>query len=311
MQKRMSLKHQQGVVIVVALFFVALVVSMAALMMSRLERDTHRTQLLLRNTQAEFYAQGAIAWAIEQLRSNLEKQKPDVRVDIFPLELPVKEVNGYKISTIITDMQARFNLNNLMNTDAQKDFQHLLKIVAPQITETQAQEIIKAIVDWILPGQQQNELNKYYMSLSPPYRAAHRAMISVSELRLVKGMSPELYHALEPYVTALPETTLINVQTALAPVIAALSPTMTLETGLAIEKLRAQTVIASTQAFLSLDLVKNHHIPSDRITVVSRYFLVKTTVTIEKQRVVLYTLLDRPENKSPISVVWQSKSVLN
>jgi type II secretory pathway component PulK len=50
-------KEQQGVVIVIALFIVALVATMAYAMMVRIERDTRRTSLILRNTQAEFYAQ--------------------------------------------------------------------------------------------------------------------------------------------------------------------------------------------------------------------------------------------------------------
>lgn len=305
-----SLKRQQGVVIVVALFFVALVVTMAALMYSRLERDTRRTHLLLRNTQAEFYAQGSIAWAMDQLRIDAEKQKPDIRVDAIPIQSPVNEMNGYKVFSVINDMQARFNLNNLTNVESQKDFIRLLKLVDPQVTDQQAQEITLAIVDWIIPGQQQNEFNKYYMSLSPPYRAAHRVMVSASELRLIKGVTSALYQALEPYVTALPiATSLVNVQTAKAPVFAALSPTMTLETGLALEKAMTKTIITSTQGFLNLDLVKNHHIPADKITVVSHYFLVETVVAVEGQRIVLYTLLERPENSNSINVIWQSKSV--
>lgn len=310
--KRRSLQRQKGVVIVVALFFVALIAAMAYVMMSRLERDTVRTSLLLHDTQAELYAQGSIDWAIEQLRNNLSRKKPDKPVDVMPAKSPTNEANGYIISSTITDMQARLNLNNLTTVEAQADFKHLLRIVDPNITEEKAQEISMAVMDWITPGQQQNEYNKYYMSLSPPYRAAHRTMASVSELQLVKGMTPDLFKALQPYVTALPTTTLINVQNAPAPVIAALSPGMTLETGKAVEKIRSQLNLPTTQAFLNLDLVKNHNVPADKITVESNYFLAETTVAIEKQQVVLYTLLERTgnESKNAVSVIWQSKSVM-
>ena len=119
---RPSLKRQQGVVIVVALFIVALVATMAYMMMSRFSRDTLRTSLILRNTQAEFYARGSIVWAIDQLRTNWEKRKPNQIVDVMPVKSPVIDVNGYKISSTIYDMQARFNLNNLNNANAQKRF---------------------------------------------------------------------------------------------------------------------------------------------------------------------------------------------
>src|SRR5258708_1218566 len=106
-----SRSHQQGVVIVVALFIVALVATMAYVMMARLERDTRCTTLILRDTQAEFYAQGSIAWAMDQLRNNWEKQKPNQLVDITPITSPVMNENGYRIVSTIYDMQARYNLN--------------------------------------------------------------------------------------------------------------------------------------------------------------------------------------------------------
>ncbi|MBX3709947.1 MAG: type II secretion system minor pseudopilin GspK [Gammaproteobacteria bacterium] len=304
-------RQQKGVVIVVALFFVAIVAVMAYFMMSRLERDIRRTSLLLRDTQAEFYAQGSIAWAMEQLRDNLAKQKPNVPVDVMPIRSPENRVNGYKISSTITDMQARVNLNNLVNKESQTDLKQLLHIVAPKISEQEAQEIVLAVTDWVTPGQQQNAYNKYYLHLTPPYRAAHRPMASASELQLVKGMTPKLFLALQPYITALPVQTLVNIQTAPAPVIAALSPNMTLETGKAIEKLRSQVTISSTQVFLNLDLVKNHNIPAEKITALSNYFLVETIVEIEKQHIVLYTLLERAasDGKGAINIIWQSKSV--
>src|SRR5579885_1274107 len=217
-------RRQQGVVIVLALFIVALVATLAYVMMSRLERDTRRTSLLLRDTQAEFYAQGSIAWAMEQLRANLANQKPNLPVDVIPLKSPVDEVNGYKISSTIYDMQARFNLNNLGNPESQADFKRLLQLVDPKINEQQAQQIVLAATDWITPGQQQNEYNKYYMDRPLPYRAAHRPMASASELQLVKGMTPQLFSLLQPYVTALPVTTQVNLRTATPQVMAALAP---------------------------------------------------------------------------------------
>lgn len=306
-------KRQQGAVIVVALFFVALVVTLSYLMMSRLERDTRRTSLLLRTTEAELYAQGSIDWAIEQLRVNLKRQKnPNLIVDEVPIQSPVDKMNGYTISSKITDMQARLNLNGLTTPEAQADLKRLIKVLDPKFDEQKTNEVIAALADWMRSGQQQNEYNKYYMSLPPPYRAAHRLMTSVSELHLVKGMTPALFDLLQPYITALPAATKINVQTAAAPVIATLSPGMTLETGLAVEKVRQQTKLTSTQIFLNLDAVKNHTPPPEsKITVVSEYFLVETTVTIEKQQVVLYTLLWRTGNdtKNSVKVIWQSKGL--
>lgn len=281
---------------------------MSYVMMSRLERDTRRTTLLVRNTQAETYALGSIAWAMEQLRGNWEKQKPNQLIDQMPIKT-AKEMNGYQINITINDMQARYNLNNLTSPDAQKDFVRLLKGVVPKISEQEANKIARAITDWISASSSQNEFSQYYAELPEPYRPAHRLMVSASELRLVKGVTPDIYNALKPYIIALPEPTQVNAITAVAPVLLTVSPNMTLEAANAIVTLRSQTPITSSQQFMNLDVVKNHQIQADKVTFSSKYFLAETDVSIEKQHTLLYTLLERNAQGKQITVniLWQSK----
>lgn len=306
-----SLKQQQGVVIVVALFIVALVATMSYVMLTRAARDTERTALLLRSTQAEFYAQGSIAWAIDQLSRDWEQQKPNQLIDNIPLQSPPDKMNGYKISSTIYDLQARFNLNNVQDAEAQQAFKSLLKTLAPKLTDEAAQQIVLGLVDWITPVSQENGFSKYYAGLTQPYRAAHRMMFSASELQLVKGITPAIYSELKPYIIALPEKTMLNVQTAPAAVLMTLSPALDLESAQAIEEQRKQSPILSPEVFASLDVVKNHQIKTDKIAVTSSYFLVVTDVSIENQHALLYTLLQRLSSgkKASLRIVWQSKSV--
>ena len=57
-----------------------------------------------------------------------------------------------------------------------------------------------------------------------PYLPANRALASVSELRSVRGMTPEVYEALAPLVTVWPErNTQLNILTAPLPVLRALN----------------------------------------------------------------------------------------
>lgn len=307
-----SFKRQQGAVIVVALFFMALIAAMAYFMMARLERDTRRTSLLLRTTQAELYAAGSIDWAKEQLQANLKQRKPNMLVDNLPIQSPRDKINGYIITSKITDMQSRMNLNDLTTPETQADFKRLMQMVYPSLDEQAANKIIAALADWLRQGQQQNEYSQYYLHLSPPYRAAHRAMESASELQLVKGMTPELYARLQPYITALPAGKKVNVLTVPGIVIAAMSEGMSLDTGQSMENIRETTKVPTLAAFLALDIVKNHKIDEKKFTDISQYFLLETRVVIEKQQLVLYTLLERTgnESKSAVNVVWQSKGVV-
>jgi general secretion pathway protein K len=278
-------------------------------MMMRLERDTRRTSLILHATQAQFYAQGSLAWALDQLRNNWEAQTLHQVIDAVPIQSPVQNVNGYKIASTIYDMQARFNLNNLSEEQAQVDFKRLLQIVAPTLSEQQIQTILRALSDWITPVTQQKEDDNYYLHLQPAYRAAHRRMQNISELRLVRGITPTLYNALRPYVAALPETTLINIQTAPVPVLMTLSPTLTVAHARRLQQLRQQTPF-TTSAML-LKIAQDNSISEGKITAVSHYFLVVTQVGIENQQLVIYTLVERYNQgrKALLRIVSQSKGI--
>lgn len=78
-------------------------------------------------------------------------------------------------------------------------------------------EITDAVVDWVdadsepfgSGGAEQN----YYESLEEPYPIGNRPMISVSELALVKGITPYLYERLLPMVTAISPESKLNLNT--------------------------------------------------------------------------------------------------
>lgn len=303
-------KAQQGVVIIVALFIVALVATMAYIMMARLSRDTERTALLLRDNTAEFYAQGSIAWAIDQLRNDFDQQKKDQVMDRVPIHSPIDIVNDYKIESTILDIQSRFNLNNLTDVSAQEDFKRLLRVVDAKLSEEKAREIVRATFSWITPSQ--NELDQYYLTLPTPYRAAKKPMFDASELRLVKGMTPALFEAIKPYVIALPlSNATINIQTAPLPVLMMLSPSMTMEVAKLIMEQRITKPFLSVPQFSDWEVVKNQGISPTKITVSSDYFLVETNVSVENQHLLLYTLLKRLKknnNKALVVPLWQSKA---
>jgi general secretion pathway protein K len=302
-------KGQEGVVIIVALFIVALIAAMAYTMMARLSRDTRETSLLVHSVDAEFLAQGSIAWAVEQLRNDVVNRKQGQLVDLIPIQSPVREVNGYQIKSTIYDLQSRFNLNNLSDQKNQNKFLRLLKLLKPDINHEIAVNILMATIDWIKPGSQENEFTKYYLELHFPYRAAHKPMVNASELKLVKGMTPEIYHVLQPYIVALPSGTKINLQTAPAPVLASLSDKVSLQDANTIVNMRTQKPLSSDPAAYDLDVIKSGRFPLDDTVVQSQYFLVETKVDIDGQHILIYTLLNREDKNGRVveTIIGQSK----
>lgn len=313
MNRCTHLKKEQGAVIIVALFVMALIAAMSYLMMARLQRDTRRTTLLVHQTQAENYANGSLAWARDQLYNDLLNRKKDRVVDPTPIESPVDHVNNYEIKSTIFDMQSRFNINNLLNQDYQSNFKRLLDQVLSNISQEESRALMSAIFDWIQqkPNDDHTGLSQYYLDQPNPYRPAHRPMKHISELRLVKGMTQARFEQLKPYLTALPSDTKINVQTAPLPVLLSLSLTMTKEDAQKIMESRKDKPITSIENFLKMPGVYNNNLSKDKIEIVSAYFLVETEVTIDDQHFIFHTLLKRSieDGGGKVSIVWQSKGV--
>ena len=303
--------REQGTAIIVALFVTALVAAAAVAMMEHLSIDTRRTELILNDNQANFYAQGSIAWAIDQLTNDYKQKQPAKVVDPTPIMSPVNKIHGAKISSVIEDAQGKLNLNNLTDKQYQTVFMRLIQLVMPNIAADTAQNITQAIVDWITPGINSSKFDQYYATLNPAYRSPHRPMVSVSELRLIQGMTPKLYLSLLPFVTALPDTTKININSAAIPVIMSFSPNIKLETVKSLDAFRRAS------PFVNLDMLSNFaDIKSSpmggNLTVSSDYFLVNTRVTIADQHITLYTLMMRIlKNSQPtVIILWQSKGTL-
>jgi general secretion pathway protein K len=304
-------RNQQGAAIIVALFLTALVAAMAVAMMERFRTDTRRTELLLNANQANFYAQGSVVWAKDQLITNWKNQQPNRIIDKTPIRSTNQQNNALIVNTI-EDAQGFFNLNNLSDSNYQASLVQLIKVVSPKTDPATAQAIALGIVDWISPGIKGSAFDRFYAEQNPPYLAPHRPMVSISELRLVKGMTPELFNALSPFITALPNPTPININNTAAPILMSLSNTLTPTSAAALMAYAQKTPFTSTQQFLNFEIVKNNPIPENKITVTSNFFLVKSEITIGQQHLLLYTLLQRlaKDKDAIVIVLWQTKGTL-
>ncbi|MDG4553493.1 MAG: type II secretion system minor pseudopilin GspK [Candidatus Competibacter sp.] len=162
-------------------------------------------------------------------------------------------------------------------------------------------ELAQAIVDWIDPNLDplfpDGAEDSDYMVLDPAYLAANRPFASVSELRLVKGVDRETYDKLAPYVRALPPGTALNVNTASAPVLAALS-----DDGVDEEELERLLETRPTAGYDDVDkflnaakLAVNAELKA-HLSVGSQYFLLRAEARVGDGRAMLYSMLYRDKD---------------
>ncbi|GMV30578.1 MAG: hypothetical protein AMXMBFR59_27030 [Rhodanobacteraceae bacterium] len=229
------MRRQRGVALVIALLVVALATVLIAGLLDRGELAAARTRNLLRNEQADAYARGLELYAARVLEKDQEQNRSDSARDIWAMPLPPTDVPGGRMAARMRDMNGCFNLNNLVSGDGNESewrerFRRLLTALRldPTLTEN--------VVDWLDAdgepgggGHGSGAEDSVYGVGVPPYRAANRAFVHASELRLLQGFGGDVYAALAPHVCALPRGSLLNLNTATIPVLQSLNPRITEE----------------------------------------------------------------------------------
>lgn len=239
--------NQSGAALIVALLVFALCTALVVAMEVEFNRFYQRAANILLAEQANAYLRGAEELATLALLADYDAQDQDQpRDDLLEIWAqtppPYALDEGGWMAGCLRDLQGRFNLNALalrlpqQDTDsgapsdkprftpAQAQFIRLLQALGePQVSEQEARLITEAIADWLDTDMEpafDGAEDDYYFGQTPGYRAANRAMASVSELRAVSGVTPQLYRALEPWVTVWPqEPTTLNIHTAPAMVL--------------------------------------------------------------------------------------------
>ncbi|MDH5784557.1 MAG: type II secretion system minor pseudopilin GspK [Chromatiales bacterium] len=297
---------QRGVALIKAMLVVALATTVAVAMVSRQQFDIRRTGNLLQLGQAGLYTDGVEAWAAQLLRRDREDNAVDHAEEEWATVLPPIPVDGGSVAGSITDLQGRFNLNTLLSggkidSKAVERFRRLLTALRdeyPQEGEGINPELAMVMVDWLdtdletsFPDGAEDD---HYLGGERPYRSANGVVVSPSELLLLKGMDHKSYLLLKQHVTALPEGTKINVNTATVPVLMSLAEGVS---GADAEALTEARPYEKVDDFLAHDSLAGlgDKIDKEVLTVVSDYFLIDSQVTFGALSQQRYSVLIRDE----------------
>lgn len=304
----------KGGALLTALFIMTLVAIVATAMSMRLQLDIYRTRLIITYDKLYLASQSVTFWAMSELNKkelSLNKKSDNGFVAIFPKTMesldPQIQVFGG-----LYDLQAQFNLNNVLEKKALSGFMNLL--IATKTNSESSSKLGLTLKNWLTPydpSESNESVSTYYLKQNPPYYPSNLPMQSRSELRLLQNVSAEQYLALEPFITALPEpNTLININTASKEVL------MSLGNGLSEEKVNQIISARGSEGIKELkeinDLIQKIDLPKNQITLESNYFLSQADVSYETFHLRVYTLLKRArdkDNKISVNVVRVSFNV--
>lgn len=216
--------HERGAALLTVMLMVAVISVIAVGVLDDIRFGVRRTLNARVASQAHWYALGAEQLARTRIAQLMDRDPGKTtleggwngRIISFPIEQGQMEAR-------LTDATGCFNLNSVVEADQGEPFRRrelgvrqfttLLSLVdAPN-----GAELAENLADWMDSndvGRAEAE-DQGYAKLPKPYRTAGGPLAEVSELRAVRGFTPDVYAALRPYVCALPTTDLspINLNT--------------------------------------------------------------------------------------------------
>ncbi len=302
---------QRGIALITVLLIVAIATIIAVSLAHRQQIDIRRTANLINQQQAYYYVLGAESWAkLILMRDGEKSQTIDHLGEVWATQLPPTLIEGGILQASIEDLQGKFNLNNLLTTEGKPDtqqinyFKQLLKEIADtnhdsRFSEREIEQLVEACIDWIddndsptLPyGAEDNR----YLLKKPAYRTANRPFSSLSELHLLEGMNNELFQTLQAYITVLPTHTAININTAPALVLKALSEQLRLADIELLIKKRQSEPFNNLQEFMRSDAFAGIVLESKNLDVASHYFLLTGYVMLDNTQITLQSLFYRQQ----------------
>ncbi len=229
-QKKLAQK-QRGVAILVVMTVVAVITAIGANMIARTGLEVSRARTLKNIGLMHNIGYAGERFAIAALKQELDLGEKYDSLD-EPWNSPVPELpvtDGATISGCLLDLSGKLNINNLLDESGNPDpiyverFRSLFDLVDVPV------ELVDALIDWIdtdsEPLGSGGAENDFYIGLENPYRAANQDMLSVTELRQLKGINedPDLYDQLLPHISALPRGSAININTATREVLLSLA----------------------------------------------------------------------------------------
>ncbi len=301
--------RQRGVAVIIALLLTTLAITIVASLFWQQQVQVRSIENQRLQLQKQWILRGALDWASLILREDAKYSSVDTLDEPWATPLAETRLDQYvddgqsvtdaadaTLSGGITDAQARYNLTNLcpngtINPVEVAAFAKLLNDagINPALAQTTAN--VMATAQQIPVANDANTANQtgpLPMNLT-----------QVDDLLAVSGFTPEMLAKIRDLVIFLPVATLVNVNTAPAEVLAAIS-SLSLSDATALVASRNTATFRNPGDFMLL--LNGNHLTVANVSVATNYFLVNGKVRMKRAESEVQALIQR--NGINTSLVW-------
>jgi general secretion pathway protein K len=315
-------QKQRGVALLAALILMLAVVLILTNIFYRHQIDVSQASASLHGDQALLIAISGEGWAGELLSDKNDNRNVDDYGEIWAQAMPLLPVEGGTLRGCISDLQGKINLNSFVTyrgstlnnelnnfgtmgvAKAWLNLMDMLQIPA-------SPDRVATIVDWV--DSDSSVINSWgaeqpdYEGLTFPRMVANDFISDASELAAIKGYSVQEVQMLSPWMTALPGSTPININTASEQLILALGGENAQQFLDLVKQMRPMsdinTFYQELEAYFLIPLLDvKKRWPPTLVSVKSDYFQLYLEVTLGEARIQVKSIMDRKGRAKPVII---------
>ena len=301
--------RQRGVAVIIALLLTTLAITIVASLFWQQQVQVRSIENQRLQLQKQWILRGALDWAALILREDAKYSSVDTLDEPWAAPLAETRLDQYvengqsatdasdaTLSGSITDAQARDNLTNLcpngtINPVEVAVFAKLLDNAGIDPALAQATANVMATAQQVpvaTDGNAADQTGPLPMNLT-----------QVDDLLAVPGFTPEMLAKIRDFVIFLPVSTPVNVNTAPAEVLAAIT-TLSLSDATALVASRNTATFRNPGDFMLL--LNGNHLTVASVSVSTNYFLVNGNVHMNRAESEIQALIQR--NGINTSLIW-------
>ncbi|HXE95403.1 MAG TPA: type II secretion system minor pseudopilin GspK [Dongiaceae bacterium] len=223
------LKNESGFALILTLVVTALMVAVVVEMIHQVYVDTSLSRSFRDGQQASILAESGATGGAKLLQMGLSGRNYTSLSDRWATPLKIDDESG-SLEITVSEESGKININGLVQQNGEYEIhtQEALQRLGKRLQLPE--DIWPAVADWIDSNDIQRSggaESSFYRTLKPPYDARNGRLLTITELSLVKGVTPEIFGKLRPYLTTFSDQAAsplptININTAPREILAAL-----------------------------------------------------------------------------------------
>jgi general secretion pathway protein K len=306
---------ERGIALLLTLLVLTLLVALILEFDAEARREYREAAAFRDNFKATVLARAAVQAARGTLQQDLVKDKQagqffDGPTDLWALPIRDYAIGDGLLTAQIEDERGKLNLNDLAaggDSIAKKARVQRVKRLFELLQITP--DLVDAIVDWVDQDEAPEPAGaetSYYQTLRPSYRAANAPLQTLLELRLIKGMTPDIIAKLSKLVTVYPQEgqSKVNLNTAHSLVLQSLDPSITQGVAADIAQARPFKTIQELDRVSSFEDIGKELRAQNLYDIKSDLFLARMMVRVNEVTRNATVVLQRDQNTGASTVLY-------